>query len=1138
MRDNRKTKAELLQEVKTLRRRVAKLTKKENALQLSDPEWHSLLKNTPDIVMIVDRNGTIRFINHTIRGIKKKEVIGQKVYDFISSEHHSTMRKSLKKVFQTGRSASHEICGVGSHGDLSWYQSELGPIKQDGHIVAASIITRDVTEHRRIEEALTKSEENYRILVENQTDMVVKFDTDSTLLFASPSYCRTFGKSQEELNGSKFMPLIHEEDRKKVEETLNKVFKPPYTGYVEERALTKNGWRWQAWLNTAILNNEKKVDAIIGIGRDITERKRADDALRKSEKQFREIFENTAVGMYRTTPDGKILMANPALVHMLGYSSFKELSQRNLEEKGFEPQYQRSTFKEEIERKGRIISSESTWIRRDGKTLHVIENARTVRDEDGKTLYYEGTAENITERKQAEDELRLKNVAIESSINGVVFADMEGNIIYANKSFLKMWGYSDEKQVLGKHTVDFWADIDKAAEIKEITTKKGNWTGELVAKRKDGSIFDVQLSANLVKDENANPICKMATFIDITEHKRAEKVLKESEERYRTLFQGAAEGIIVADIETMDFKYANPAICKMLGYTEDELKLLSLPDIHRKEDFEYVVSEFKSQAEGKRILSPSIPCLRKDGTIIYADIKTTKLMIDGIECNVGFFTDTTERKKAEEEIEKFKEMADRATFGCAMSDLKGNLTYLNDSFAAMHGYTPAELIGKNLKIFHTNTQMKHVRQLNKKIRETGEGLKGEEVWHVHRDGTEFPTLMNNWTLKDSNGNPYQMCATAFDITERRRLEQTLRDSEEKYRTLVESADDSIAMFDNKGNFLFINERGAKQLGRRPRDFIGKTMHDFFPKKIADRQVGSVRKVIRTEKEIKEISATELQYQPRWYNTTIVPLRNSVGKVTAALVMARDIHEQKQAEEKLIEYRDKMIRAEQLAQLGALSSIVAHQFAQPLTTTQLSIDNALVKIQKGASQTAVVKKLRGSLTAVSHLTSILRMFQRHAGIPLEKNPTQVNLKAVAERTVQLLKESARRAKVNLYIKEMDELPTICSNEKDLEQIFFALVENAIQAACGKKKCRLVIRGTAKNKQVTLRFADTCGGITKKNLSKIFEPFFTTKPLSERTGLGLCVVELLVSRTGGKIRVESKRGKGSTFFISLPVNADGI
>jgi len=1025
MRDNRKTKAELLQEVKTLRNRVAKLTKKDIALRLSDQKWYSLLKNTPDIVMIVDREGTIHFINHTVPGITIQETIGKKVYDYISPGHHDMMKKHIKRVFQSGQSISHEISGLGRNGDLSWYQAELGPIKQNGHIVAASIITRDITEHKKLELTLQQKTEH---LSERIKELNCLYGTSK---------------------------LMEQTDRS-LEEVLNELVH-----------IIPQAWQYPV----------KTCARIIFRGRE----------------------------------------------------------------------FQTDNF------------NETPW-----KQCADI------------TVY---------ERKAGSIE---------------VFYLDEKPTIY-ERLFLK-----EEKELL-----------------------------------------------------NALAI-RVGRFI---EHKKVEENLRESEERYRTLFQCAAEGIIVADIETMKFKYVNPAICKMLGYTEEEFKEFSLPDIHPKEDLEYVISEFKAQAKGGKILSSNIPCLRKDGTITNAEVNTTNILIDGRECNVGFFTDITERKKAEEEIEKFKKMADRATHGCAMSDLKGNLTYINDSFADMHGYTPPELIGKNLRIFHTNAQMKRVRQINKKLADTGQGFKGEEVWHVRRDGTEFPTLMNNWILQDSNGKPYLMCATAVDITERKkvqekirkneeryrilvenqtdmvvkfdkngvllfvspsycntfgksqdeligskfmpliheedrekvvetlkkvykppytgyveeraltkdgwrwqawlstavlnnkkkvesvigvgrditeqkRLEQTLRESEEKYRTVVESAGESIAIFDKNGTFLFINERGAKQLGGKPKDLIGKTMWDLFPKKIADRQAGAVRKVIRKEKELKEDTTTLLRGQSRWYNTTLVPIRNSSGKINAALVMARDVHEQKLAEKALTEYNKKMAQAEQLAQLGTLSSIVAHQFAQPLTTTQLSMDNALAKLQKGASKAAVAKKIRDGLKAVSNLTSILRMFQMHAGIPFEKNPSQVNLKTVAERIFLLLKESARRAKVNLYLKDMDKITTIYSYEKDLEHIFFALVENAIQGTSGKKSSRLVISGTMKDKQIELRFRDTCGGIAKKNIDKIFEPFFTTKPLSERTGLGLYTVELLLSRIGGKIRVESRRGKGSTFYLSLPVKADGI
>ena len=143
------------------------------------------------------------------------------------------------------------------------------------------------------------------------------------------------------------------------------------------------------------------------------------------------------------------------------------------------------------------------------------------------------------------------------------------------------------------------------------------------------------------------------------ERGRAEEMLRESEERYRMLFEGSAEGILVADLETKEFTYVNPAICRMLGYTEEELKRMSVVDIHPKEALQHVISEFEAQARGEKKLAPAIPCLRKDGMTIYADVSTTKVLIDGREYNVGFFTDITERKQAEEKSIKKQEELER-----------------------------------------------------------------------------------------------------------------------------------------------------------------------------------------------------------------------------------------------------------------------------------------------------------------------------------------------------------------------------------------------------------------------------------------------------------------------------------------------
>jgi PAS domain S-box-containing protein len=166
------------------------------------------------------------------------------------------------------------------------------------------------------------------------------------------------------------------------------------------------------------LQNALLYEQVLGhaaeLEQEVIERVQAQEALRESEKRFRSVFENTLVGLYRTTPDGQIIMANPALVHMLGYSTVGELAQRNLERGGYAPGYPRTVFKEMVEREGQVAGLESTWIKSDGSTLVVRESTRAIRDQAGRTLYYEGTVEDITERKQAEKALQLHAKRLET----------------------------------------------------------------------------------------------------------------------------------------------------------------------------------------------------------------------------------------------------------------------------------------------------------------------------------------------------------------------------------------------------------------------------------------------------------------------------------------------------------------------------------------------------------------------------------------------------------------------------------------------------------------------------------------------------------------------------------------------------
>jgi len=195
---------------------------------------------------------------------------------------------------------------------------------------------------------------------------------------------------------------------------------------------------------------------------------------------------------------------------------------------------------------------------------------------------------------------------------------------------------------------------------------------------------------------------------------------------------------------------------------------------------------------------------------------------------------------------------------------------------------------------------------------------------------------------------------------------------------------------------------------------------------------------------------------------------------------------------------------------------------------------LAELEKVSCPGTVVEDLKEGLSEISSITSMIERFRNFAKMSTKRTVSEVDFKAIAERIVKLLDETAWRAKVTLQVEGMDKLPLIYSSERDLEQLFFSLIENAIQAADGKKKRLVVISGAVRDDHIELQFSDNCGGIAQKNLDTIFEPFFTTRPEDERTGLGLCVVQRIVSQLGGKVRVESTLGKGSTFFVSLPMN----
>jgi len=534
---------------------------------------------------------------------------------------------------------------------------------------------------------------------------------------------------------------------------------------------------------------------------------------------------------------------------------------------------------------------------------------------------------------------------------------------------------------------------------------------------------------------------------------------------------------------------------------------------------------------------------------------------------VGVAEDITTQREAEEALreseEKFRTVAEQSPNMIFISQ-GGHVVYVNRTCEERMGYTREELCAADFDLLTLVVPEDRDRVAsNFELHMKGEDVPEVEHAIVTKDGTRIEAILATRLIR-YEGAP-AILGTVSDITRHKRAEETLqrindelesrvkartveleaeierrqriesklREGEVRYRTLVESAGDAIATVRGDGVILFVNGTVASQFGVAPDAMIGRTMHEFFPGPFADRQMERVREVIRSGEGSSESHVAQIRGEPRWFNTTFEPL--GVGQASAALIIARDIDDLVRAQKRLEDYREQMTRADRLASLGAMSAMVAHELTQPLTVLRLSVQNALEAVRTEAAGALAAEDLEGTIDEIATMAEIIERFRGFARASSPGHERSVALSEVAGHVVRLTGEAAERVGVSVSVAGLDALPCLSARPKDMEQLFFALIMNAIQAADGGSERRVVVTGEARDHEIELCFADDCGGIAEGDLDQIFKPFFTTKGEAGGTGLGLCVVEHILDRYGAKIEALNRPGEGVTFNVTLPLPA---
>ena len=387
-------------------RDVTDQIKAEAALKKSEREYKNLFESANDSILIFDPESEVVLnANHhacITYGFSKSELIGLSLKQITKNIQRG--EQVIQELLQRGRYEEFETVHFNKDGHPIHFLVNLSVIEYNGKKVILSI-HRDITERKQIENKLLESEEKFRFSCQYSPNMIF-INIKGRIIYANDLCETVMGYTKEEMYSEdfNFIKLIAPEYQQLITESFGFHMADQDHAPYEYALLTKNGEKLYAMLSTKLIRFGGG-NAILGVVTDITERKRAEELLIESEERLRSLYENVSIGLYRTTPEGNILFANPALVQTLGFNSFEELAQRNLNQDGFEPDYPRGDFRQKIECDGIVKGLESKWRRHDDKVIYVRENAKVYRDSQGKIKYYEGTIEDITERKLVEFQL-------------------------------------------------------------------------------------------------------------------------------------------------------------------------------------------------------------------------------------------------------------------------------------------------------------------------------------------------------------------------------------------------------------------------------------------------------------------------------------------------------------------------------------------------------------------------------------------------------------------------------------------------------------------------------------------------------------------------------------------------------------
>ncbi len=637
----------------------------EEALRESESFRRTIFDSEPECVKVVGRDFTLLDMNpaglRMIGASSREQVIGQSVLALVAPEWRSAFTEMHQEVLR-GESvvAEFETCGL--DGVRRWMETHAVPLRDKEQMVTGHLaITRDITERRHAERAVRESEERYRDLVENIQDLVCTHDLDGRVLSANPALEKLLGYNLKEFGEKSFREILAPEARDQFDDYLMRIRRDGVASglmLVQTSAGERRVWEYHNTLRTEGV----AAPIVRSLARDITERRRAEKAMSVLRRELELTMNAMEEGVHRVDLHGKIVFENPAAARMLGWEVSEllgksgHLTMHHTRPDGTSypveecPIY--ASFRDGVSRQ---VTDEVFW-RQDGTSFPVEYTTAPVRDDRNELVATVVTFRDITERKLAEAALsqseREYRGLFENAHDAILLFDPEGEIVLeVNQRACEMYGI-ERSEFVGMSLEAISGDVvGGRSRIKETLDRGSFFNFETTQRRGDGTEMVLDINASVVPYKGQTVIQSINR--DITDRKRAEQALRESEERYRTLFENSRDAIYIHDLNG-NYTSVNPAAEKLSGYGRDEIIGRNFAEFLAQENVDQVRARLWQKVREKGGTTYEAEVITKDGKHVPIEVSSRLVYANGVAIGVqGSARDITEPKRARQALQDY-----------------------------------------------------------------------------------------------------------------------------------------------------------------------------------------------------------------------------------------------------------------------------------------------------------------------------------------------------------------------------------------------------------------------------------------------------------------------------------------------------